>query len=80
MIGRMELEQLPRSLGGRDLEENVGSSLGGCQIEKTLNDSIWRKLRFEWVEGCNRSSKLHYWAGMCGDLVNKEWQDGARSC
>ena len=24
----------------------------------------------------NRSSKLQYWAGMCGDLGNKEWQDG----
>ena len=41
-----------------------------------LNDSIWRKLRLEWAEGCNRSSKLHYWAGVCGDLVYKEWQDG----
>ena len=43
-----------------------------------LNDSIWRKLRLEWVEGCNRSSKLQllYWAGMCGDLGNKERQDG----
>ena len=41
-----------------------------------LNDSILRKLRLEWVEGCNRSSKLQYWAGVCGDLVSKEWQDG----
>ena len=30
----------------------------------------------EWVEGCNRSSKLQYWAGVCGDFVNKAWQDG----
>ena len=50
--------------------------LSDRQIEEMLNDSIWRKLRLEWAEGCNRSSKLHYWAGVCGDLVYKEWQDG----
>ena len=32
MIERMELENLPRCWGGRDLEEDVGNSLGGCQI------------------------------------------------
>ena len=41
-----------------------------------LNDSIWRNLRLGWAEGCNRSSKLQHWAGVCGDLVNKEWKDG----
>ena len=45
----------------------MGSSLGGyqigMQIEEMVNDSIWRKLRLEWVKGCNRSSKLQYWAG-----------------
>ena len=46
--------------------------LSDRQIEEMLNDSIWRKLRLEWAEGCNRSSKLHYWAGVCGDLVYKE--------
>ena len=34
MIGRMELEKLPRCWGGRDLEEDVGISLGGCQISR----------------------------------------------
>ena len=28
------------------------------------------------MEGCNRSSKLQYWAGVSSDLVNMEWQDG----
>ena len=50
--------------------------LSDRQIEEMVNDSIWRKLRLEWVEGCNRSSKLQYWAGVCGDLGYKEWQDG----
>ena len=50
------------------------------QIEEMLNDSIWRKLRLEWAEGCKRSSKLHYWAGVCGDLVYKEWHAGRRNC
>ena len=34
MIGRMESEKLPRCWGGRDLEEEVGISLGGCQISR----------------------------------------------
>ena len=50
--------------------------LSDRQIEEMVNDSMWRKLRLEWVEGCNRSSKLQYWAGVCGDLGYKEWQDG----
>ena len=32
VIGRMELEKLPRCWGGKDLEEDVVISLGGCQI------------------------------------------------
>ena len=32
MIGRTELEKLPRCWGGRNSEEDVGNSLGGCQI------------------------------------------------
>ena len=46
------------------------------QIEEMLNDGMWRKLKLEWAKVCNRSSKLQFWAGVCGDFVTKEWQDG----
>ena len=52
-------------LGWEGVREDMGSFFMGLldrQIEEMLNDSIiWRKLRSEWTERCNRSSKLQYW-------------------
>ena len=68
MIGRMELEKLPRCWGAWEGFERgcrkLFRGLSDRQIEEMLNDNIYRKLRLEWAEG------------VCDDLVNEEWQDG----
>ena len=46
----------------------------GCgEIFRGLSNAYGESCDWNGKKGaCNRSSKSQYWAGVCGDLVNKE--------
>ena len=54
------ISKVTQMLGWEKLGRRCGEFFRGLSDR---HDSIWRKIRLEWVKGCNRSSKLQYWAG-----------------